>query len=625
MADPLSWFSNLGTDRAAEDMISRGRSQARGGQSDEAARSFLGALSATHSREEVYRQAASSLADLFESMRQPRLSMSLAWYMGDEARIQRLLRYVPPIDRARCHGMWAAMRPSQAVEAHRAAAKELESAELLVRSAIHYEHAKEFKLARSLWSRLSARIQSERDAYASGLAQFNIARTSKLLGDERGEREATVSAVHRLEEAADRYESSGLRERAFDCYHVLIAIGELSGTFEHVLEGAVNAVRILSEDNLRYHALRLQAHTLRLAESSGELSAAATLARELTDYARRQGLGRVAASGVLKQAALWHRVADVTLKRGGPPQLAENALVASLLACAEAGHYARVGGLYNQLAEIAREPSRRQHYARAAKRYAKLTDPSVTNEALESRVGQHVGPPDVWHVDLLEWEQAGSAAEACADVLLDPEEADDRIMRRSALLGRLSGLALEQAGATDLARGQAIVAHYLAGIGLYQILAPLEQLFESPSHDVRLATVRALSRYFYKRSFVTLERALDDPHKPVVGEAIEAIERLRFDHAFEPLSRIYRTSSQREARLSALRALCRIDVVDAAELLLGVLEHGSPDEQSAVTSSLKTSRGNRFFELARSAYPQASEQLKPALADLLGSRGIAVR
>ncbi len=625
MAKPLSWFADMQTEFSIEDRINRGRTQLRSKRYDDAARMLLSGISATHSREEVYREAAVHLADTFEAMREPRYALSVAWYLGDNPRIQRLMPDVPPVDRARSYAAWAHESPTRAVEMHRAAAQELESGELLVRSALHYEHAGEFKLARSLWSRLAARIGTERDSYATGLAHFNIARMARQLGDARGEQESIVAAVHRLEEAADRYESAGLRERAFDCYHVLIAVGEMSGTFEHVLEGAVNAVRILSEDNLRYHALRLQAHTLRLAEKSGELSAAATLAREMTDYARRQGLGRVASSGVLKQAELWSRVADATLKRKGPPQLAENALVASLLACAEAGHYSRVGSLYSKLAEIAREPSRREHYARAAKRYAKLTDPNQTVEALEDRVGQHVGPPDVWHVDLIEWEERGSAAEACADVLLDPEEADERIMRRSALLGRLAGLAEEDATPTEKPQAQVIVAHFLAGVGLYQILSPLELLYQSKSADVRLSAVQALSRYFYKRTFVTLERALADPHVPVVREAIDALERLRFDHAFEPLARIYRTAAQNDARVSALRALCRIDVVDAAELLLGVLEFGSGEEKSAVTSSLKTSRGNRFFELARSAYPQASEQLKPALSELLAARGITVQ
>jgi hypothetical protein len=625
MAEPLSWFADRDTEFSIDDRVSRARTHLRDRKYDDAARMLISGISATHSREEAYREAAAQLADTFEAMQEPRFALSVAWYLKDNPRIQRLLPQVPPVDRARTYGAWAGESPSRAVEMHRAAAQELESAELLVRSAMHYEHASEFKLARSLWSRLAARIGAERDAYATGLAHFNVARMARQLRDERGQRESIVAAVHRLEEAADRYESAGLRERAFDCYHVLIAIGEMSGTFEHVLEGAVNAVRILSEDNLRYHALRLQAHTLRMAEKSGELSAAATLAREMTDYARRQGLGRVASAGVLKQAELWSRVADATLSRNGPAQLAENALVASLLACAEAGHYSRVGSLYQKLAEIAREPSRREHYARAAKRYAKLTDPTEAVEAFEDRVGQHVGPPDVWHVDLLEWEERGSASEACADVLLDPDEADDRIMRRSALLGRLAGLTEERARPTEQVAAQVVVAHYLAGVGLYQVLAPLELLYQSKSADVRLGAVRALSRYFYKRTFVTLERALGDDHAPVVREATDALERLRFDHAFEPLSRIYRTAPQKAARLAALRALCRIDVVDAAELLIGVLEFGSGDEKAAVTSSLKTSRGNRFFELARSAYPQASENLKPALAELLSARGITVR
>ncbi len=99
-----------------------------------------------------------------------------------------------------------------------------------------------------------------------------------------------VAAVHLLEEAADRYETIGQRERAFDCYQVLIAVGRESQEFEHVLEGYVNVIRILREDHLRYYALQSYEEAVSAAEKQGEVSAAATLAREMSTYARKEGL-----------------------------------------------------------------------------------------------------------------------------------------------------------------------------------------------------------------------------------------------------------------------------------------------------------------------------------------------
>ena len=93
-----------------------------------------------------------------------------------------------------------------------------------------------------------------------------------------------------LEEAADHFESVGQRERAFDCFQVLVQIGRESKMFEDVLEGFVNCIRILREDHLKYFALQYFEDALTSARERGELSAAATLAREASEYARSLGL-----------------------------------------------------------------------------------------------------------------------------------------------------------------------------------------------------------------------------------------------------------------------------------------------------------------------------------------------
>jgi tetratricopeptide (TPR) repeat protein len=622
----IELFARLTADGNIESLYEQGRRLAGQRRWDGAIELLATALLLTHSREESYAPVCALLRDAFAASGDARSALSLSWYAADRDHQRELFAHVPPIDRARTLAQWAAAAPpARKAELYAQAARELEEAGLLARAAIFYERADDVNAARALWSRLAQLLDSQRaDMYAAGLARFNLARMNGVAGDARAAREATVAAVHSLEEAADRFESMGQRERAFDCYHVLIAIGELSRTFEHVLEGSVNAIRILSEDNLRYHALRLYEHAIRLAERAGESSAAATIAREMADYARKQGLGRIALRGVLLQAKLWHTVAEQTIERGGPAQLAENAYVASLLASAEAGQYARVGAIYRQLGELGLHPARSQAYARSARRYAGASDGALDRGQLEQRLGEHVPPPDVWHVDLIEWEERGNAAEACADVLLDPDEESDRITRRSALVGRLVALAAERTPAARSARAAVVVADYLAPIGLYGLLAPLEASFARPEPEVRQAAIRALSRYFYKRTFVTLEQALRDSDRSVVQEATAALERLRFDHAFDPLARIYRTAPRPEARLAALKAIARIDVVEAAELLLGALEHGGPGERETAIAALKLARGGRFVETARAALPQASEQLKRSLAEILRSRGISV-
>lgn len=618
-------FQGLETPASIEDAYSKARAQAERGRWDDSLRTLLGALSVHQAREQSYAAVVVLLTEALERMGEPRLALSAAWYSGDSNKQKQLLERAPPVDRARTWMAWAASDGGDRSRLYTRAAEELERAGLLVRAAVCFERARDPGRARALWSRLADRIDSARaDRYAAGLCRFNLARMCRELGDARGARDATIAAVHRLEEAADRFESVGQRERAFDCYHVLIEIGSLTDTFEHVLEGSVNAIRILSEDNLRYHALRLYEHAIKLASFAAEDTAAASLAREMTDYARRQGLHRIAARGTLTQASLWNDVARRTRERNGPTHLVENALVAGLLAQAEAGQYQSVGRLYAELAALDLESSRQQHYARAARRYVDAQDAAIDPGLMEERLGEHVGPPDVWHVDLIEWEESGSAAEACADVLLDTSEDTDRVTRRASLVGRLAAIAAEGASAGEDTSAKVTLADQLAPIALYGLLSPLEALFGSDRSEVRVAAVRALSRYYYKRTFVTLERALIDPNAAVVKEAVNAIDRLRFDHAYDPLARIYRTSQKADVRLAALKSIARIDALEAAELVLGVLDHGGPAERDVVTTALKAGRGNRFVEAARAAYPEASEELKARLSDILRARGIVL-
>lgn len=618
-------FDRLETPGSIDDAYSRARQHAERGRWDQALEALLGALLVTHAREQNYLAAVALLVQVLEKLQKPREALTAAWYLGDNSRQSQLVRAVPPIDRARTWAAWAEADASQRTQLFSNAGAELERAGILVRAAIYYENAKNVNAAKALWSRLAQLIDADRsDRYAAGLARFNLARMCREAKDARGAHEATVASVHRLEEAADRFESMGQRERAFDCYHVLIEIGSLTDTFEHVLEGCVNAVRILSEDNLRYHALRLYEYAIKLAGYAGEHSAAATLSREMSEYARRQGLYRIASRGTLMQAELWQSVAESTQKRQGPTHLVENALLASLLANAEAGQYTRVGQIYRQLEALDVEESRKQHYARAARRYVDARDTPLDPGLRDERLGDHVGPPDVWHVDLLEWEERGSPAEACADVLLDPSDESDRVTRRTALFARLAALAADAADPSKASSAAVTVANTLGPVGLYGLLSPLEKLYGNPAASVRLAAVRALSRYYYKRTFVTLEKAIADPDAGVVKEAVSALEKLRFDHAFDPLARIYRSAASSEARLAALRSISRIDAIEAAELVIGVLEHGGPDEREAVSTALKAARGNRFVEAARAAYPDASPKLKSALGEVLRARGLIV-
>lgn len=603
------------------------------GDADRAKNALWQALQHTIAREEDYVVAATDMRELLLATGDGRGALTLDWYAGTERSQSKLLKHqgIPPIDRARTYLAWADRASDRALakKIYAQAAQEYEAAGLVAQAAIARERGEDFVSARALWSRLSQILSSNTtELYAAGLARFNLARTSLRTGDTATAREAVVAAVHLLEEAADRYETIGQRERAFDCYQVLIAIGRESGEFEHVLEGFVNVNRILREDHLRYYALQSYEEAVQAAEKQGEMSAAATLAREMAAYARKEGLPSVGNFAMLAQARLWQAVAEAAQRRGVPPQIAENGLLAAVIACGETGQYRKVGELYGLLADLPLEEARKTHYGRARERYHDAQNLPIDAAPLPPHLRHEVGFPEVWHVDLVEWEQQGSAAQAAGDIILDPAQWSD-VTRRRAMLARLSALALESLDPSQPPRrfpaGHYIaLADQLALVELYTILSPLERLFSHPEPSVRVAVVKALSRFLYKRTFITLRAALSDPDSLVVHEAGRALEELRFPHAFDPLARIYRESQNKDVRSSALRALAKIDTFEAAEMLLGVLQHDGDTDRAAAHDALRRSRGTKFTDFARSVYSELTGPPREMVKDILNARGVHI-
>lgn len=555
-----------------------------------------------------------------------RSALSVHWYLaprepGGWAAARSMLPHVPPIDRA---------RTLFAGGDRLSAAQEMESAGCVAAAAIYREKASDFAGARALWSRLAQVISGGADAYNAALVQFNLARCAKGCNDARQAREAIVSAVRLVEEAADQFETVGQRERAFDCFQVLLAIGRAAGTFEDVLEGYVNCVRILREDHMKVQAIQHFDEAIDAARKRGELSAAATLAREAAEYTRALTPSaqtgyvdsrKISAYYTLLQAELWRDVAKQHLERGAPAEIAENALLAAVLAYGESGQYDVVGGIYGSLAQLEIEAARRAHYQRAAQRYVGVADERLDAAPLPPHLRRETHFPDVWHVDLLEWEQQGSAAEACADVLLEHERWPD-MLRRLALVARLTAFAVEGRGADAATTGARVrLAEQLAALRIYAVFSPLEKLFERPEPEVRVAVLAAIENLRFKRSFLTLRLALRDAEPRVVERAAAAIEQLSFEHAFDPLARIVREAPQPRARGSALRAVAKIDTTEAAEFLLGVLEHGAAEEQAATADALKRGSGVRFPELAIAMVTSGASPALPVLREILRARG----
>jgi hypothetical protein len=599
----------------------RARAAMARGDLDTALSALLSGAAQTHVSEHDYMGILRPLEETLARADNPRGALTIVCYLaatdaGAWKRARPLMAHVPPIDRARVLAAQGQMAE---------AAREMEDGGLVAAAAICREKAKDWSSARALWSRLAHVTERGDDAYVAALVRFNLARCAKQCGDLRQAREAMVASVRLVEGAADHFESVGLRERAFDCFGVLVQIGRESGAFEDVLEGYVNCIRILREDHLKYFALEYFEESIAAAAEREETSAAATLAREAADYARSLGLASASGGYSVRQAELWRTLARQHLARGAPPEIAENALLASILAFGEVGQWAHVGAIYVELSRLELEPSRRQHYQRVARRYARMKDePLEASSALSHPLRHDTHFTEVWHVDVLEWEQQGSASEACADVLLDKRWPD--LIRRKAMLARLTALPVDERpddASAALLHARVRLAEQLAQLQLYAVLSPLEKLFARPEGSVKVAVLQSLQTLFFKRSFVTVRAALRDPHPHVVDQACKAVEALYFQHAVDPLSRILRESSEPAPRASALRALAKIDTLEAAEILLGVLEHGAPPDRLAALSALKATRGTKFAELAKGSLQSARDPLRGTLKEVLVARGLA--
>lgn len=584
-----------------------------------------------------YDEVVEALRRAYAALGRPRALATLAWYGGGPRIDLRAIGSAPAVDLARTHRLMGD---------ESSAARLFEEAGLLAHAAVAREKANDFAGARALWSRLAHRLASgpvghggsaaavAEQTYVLGLVRYDVARNSPTSRGDRTRRDAIVSAVAALEDAAGRFEAIGMRERAFDCYNSLSAIGETASQFEHVLEGRVNAIRILREDHLQQYAMQQFDEAIALAEGSGEWAAAASFAREALAYARALGL-EADAQGYARRAIDLHvGAARALVRMSGPPELAENAFLAAIGLAADLGLLARARETYAECARIpGLDEGRAARHLRAAERLASQQDASGAWDSKPTP--RPPGPPlEVWIVDVLEWEQAGRAEEACAEILFDAvlaskgrRETGSLPLRRRVLVARLWALHLaELAGGPPEASAStaAELAKKLGDVTDYRVLAPLEALYAHPSPDVRGRVVDAAGQLPFKRSAQLLRRAAHDPDPNVLAAVARATARKQSPVFVDPLRRLARDATSFDVRAAALRALSAIDNGEAAEAVLEALEAGSREERQAVIDALKRRRPDRNGRLVQAARERLARGVAPDVArDFESALGIA--
>ncbi len=437
-------------------------------------------------------------------------------------------------------------------------------------AAIEFEAAGAWAAARGQWERVLRDDRLIGCPYEQALAQFNLGQSLRQIADESGARTAFARTQQLLEQLADDFETRGQRERAFDCYRVLLRLGKDTGSFENVCEGYMNAIRLLQAENQRFYVLQFCEDFLVLATQSQEWHAAATVAGDAADYCLKVGLDHERHYRE-RAAALWVDAARHNLSVGGSAELSENALVAALDAATRLGDLPFVGRLYAELAALPLAVNKRQRYATLAGRPVVGQTPAP-GRPFPASLRRTDAYQDVWRLDLVEWDLGGRPVPVLAQILV--ERVDHMPFVRLALRALLPCVAEGFDEADEIAAADLALA--LGRVQVYEILRPLARLGAHPAARVRSAVMTALGSVYYKRTFVLLRQGLEDPEPAVRAAALGALRSLHFRDGYESLVRLYRDSADAEVRQVVLATIGDIGSPEAATFLGDLAQQEGP-------------------------------------------------
>jgi hypothetical protein len=511
----------------------------------------------THLVETSYDTWLHGLAQALVGQQRNRTAAYVYLYLGQHETALQLLADQSPLERA--FFLEQAGRQEQAAQLY-------ESAEHHALAAVAYEKVKRDQHARVCWERCSHDPRLQHKGYERALVHFNLGYCCLRLGDDAGQ-SSLVVAQRLLEEAADAFETLGQRERAFDCYQILLEMGRRSGAFENLAEGYLNCIRVLKEDNLKYYVVQYYEDFLQQAQQRQEYHAAASLYREAAEYCTKMAL--LYDQHYLKSAAeTWVLTAQKNQHAQGPAEMSENAFLAAVDCYNTVGNYHAIGQVYQHLSQLDLPRRKQERYAQISRRYANAPQLAQPATAFPDYLRQPHAYPDIWHLDLVEWEHDGDVLLVCASVVGDRNLSD--IIRRRALMTLVDHLETPQPN--DPQR-LAHVAESLGHLQVYVVLRPLEKLFEDPRPLVQTGVMKALRYLFFKRTFSLLNSGLRAADEQVQQAAIEALGRLHFNHAFDPLVRIFREMDHLPIRTTSLESIGRIPSLDAGDFLIETLRY----------------------------------------------------
>jgi hypothetical protein len=543
----------------------------------ESERIYRQLLSQTHVIDFEYDDWLRGIAECYRALGRPREAGYVHMYLHRFERAgEAFTAEQSPVEAARLKELEARRSSGEAARrlfSH--AAEGYERGGRLVLAAVALAQADAHRDAQRVWERVLRDPRLRGHSYEEALVHFNLGLAAQKEGDKDSANRHLVQSQRLLEEVADDFESRGERERAFDCYAILLKLGRDSGSFENLAEGYINCIRVLKEDNLKFYVLQYYEDFLRISLEREEFHAAATVCREAADYARRVGL--IYDRGYLKRAAeTWWRAAEKNERDGGPVEITENAYLAAIDSFNSIGDFYHVRETYRRLAALSLGEKKQKRYTEVAGRYTDVWQEAIDAAPFPEYLRQQHAYPEIWFLDLIEWELDGDPEQVCASIVGDVRYAD--MIRRRALTLLLTHLDAVHRNATsggsELDPGSlAQIAGGLGELQAYAALRPLERLYENPRDEVRRSVLRACRHLYFKRTFQLIQRGLRDPSRVARDAALEAMGALHFPHAFDPLQRIFREHEDPRVREAALQSIGRIASLEAGEFLIEVLRY----------------------------------------------------
>jgi tetratricopeptide (TPR) repeat protein len=482
-------------------------------------------------------------------------------------------------------------------------------------AAIELEEAGAAAAARLEWERVIRDPRLAGRPYETALAHFNLGEALMRM-DDRGAAARQFEIAERLLEAvADDFESRGERERAFECYGVLLRLGKDTESFETVAEGYLNWIRLRSDD--REGTAQCYDDFLTYAVERKEWYAAATIAREAAEHSLKTGLpydrhylGRA--------ADLWLETARANQAANGPVDLSANALHAAVEAGTELGDLAFCGRIYAELAELPLPGKRRRRYRALARRYDEGPSPRAAAAGISEYSRRPELYADVWRQDLVEWELDGDPTAVLARLYVRLPERSyyGRRTLRTILTCNDPGFSLATPrAAVDLALA-------LGRVPYYEVLRPLERLYEQQSPDVRAAVMSAIANVSFPRSFNLVRRGLADPSPAVADEALRALRSLNFRDSVEPLTRIFREATDERVRLTALETIARVPgTAEPARVLIEAMRQETGAIRQTAEARLGELTGDEAVTLVRQARDVEVDDRRDVLDRILRAMG----